>query len=204
MHSGDSACVIPSISLGEGTLEQVRKQTKQLALGLGVRGLMNVQFAYQNYQLYVLEVNPRGSRTVPFVSKATGVPMAQLATRVILGERLADLGAGAPRARARQRQGGRAALRPLPGLRHAARPGDEVDRRGDGHRRRLPGGLRQGPGRRRRAAAARGQRLPLGLRQRQVGGDDPGGSGSTSSASRSTPRGARPRRSRAWASPSAS
>ena len=92
VHSGDSACVIPSISLGEGTLEQVRKQTKQLALGLGVRGLINVQFAYQNYQLYVLEVNPRGSRTVPFVSKATGVPMAQLATRVILGELLADLG----------------------------------------------------------------------------------------------------------------
>ena len=92
VHSGDSACVIPSISLGEGTLEQVRKQTKQLALGLGVLGLINVQFAYQNYQLYVLEVNPRGSRTVPFVSKATGVPMAQLATRVILGESLADLG----------------------------------------------------------------------------------------------------------------
>ncbi|MFA4965097.1 MAG: carbamoyl-phosphate synthase large subunit [Thermoleophilia bacterium] len=92
VHSGDSACVIPSISLGEGTLEQVRKQTRQLALGLGVRGLINVQFAYQNYQLFVLEVNPRGSRTVPFVSKATGVPLAPLATRVILGERLADFG----------------------------------------------------------------------------------------------------------------
>jgi len=91
VHSGDSACVIPSISLGEGTLEQVRKQTKLLAVGLGVRGLINVQFAYQSYQLYVLEVNPRGSRTVPFVSKATGVPLARLATRVILGESLADL-----------------------------------------------------------------------------------------------------------------
>jgi len=91
VHSGDSACVIPSISLGEGTLEQVRKQTRRLALGLGVRGLINVQFAFQNYQLYVLEVNPRGSRTVPFVSKATGIAMAQLATRVILGEKLADL-----------------------------------------------------------------------------------------------------------------
>jgi len=91
VHSGDSACVIPSISLGEGTLELVRRQTKQLALGLGVRGLINVQFAYQNYQLYVLEVNPRGSRTVPFVSKATGVPMAKIATRVILGESLAAL-----------------------------------------------------------------------------------------------------------------
>ena len=75
VHSGDSACVIPSISLGEGTLEQVRKQTRQLALALGVRGLLNVQFAYGRYQLYVLEVNPRGSRTVPFVSKATGVPL---------------------------------------------------------------------------------------------------------------------------------
>ena len=61
VHSGDSACVIPSISLGEGTLEQVRKQTRALAMGLGVRGLINVQFAYQSYQLYVLEVNPRGS-----------------------------------------------------------------------------------------------------------------------------------------------
>ncbi len=90
VHSGDSACVIPSISLGEGTLEQVRRQTRQLALALGVRGLINVQFAYQNYQLYVLEVNPRGSRTVPFVSKATGVPLARYATRVILGEKLAS------------------------------------------------------------------------------------------------------------------
>ncbi len=91
VHSGDSACVIPSISLGEGTLEQVRKQTRQLALALGVRGLLNVQFAFGSYQLYVLEVNPRGSRTVPFVSKATGIPMARLATRVILGDKLATL-----------------------------------------------------------------------------------------------------------------
>ena len=90
VHSGDSACVIPSLSLGEGTLEQVRRQTRQLALGLGVKGLINVQFAFQNYRLYVLEVNPRGSRTVPFVSKATGVQLAKLATRVILGERLRD------------------------------------------------------------------------------------------------------------------
>ena len=128
VHSGDSACVIPSISLGEGTLEQVRKQTKALAIGLGVHGLINVQFAFQNYQLYVLEVNPRGSRTVPFVSKATGIPMAQIATRVILGERLAGTGPGAPRAGVRQRQGGGAAVQPLPRHGHAARPGDEVDR----------------------------------------------------------------------------
>ena len=85
------AC-IPSISLGEGTLEQVRRQTAALARALGVRGLMNVQFAYQNYELYVLEVNPRASRTVPFVSKATGVQLAKLATRVILGAPLRELG----------------------------------------------------------------------------------------------------------------
>ena len=91
VHSGDSACVIPSISLGEGTLEQVRRQTTQLALALGVKGLINVQFAYQNYQLYVLEVNPRASRTVPFVSKATGVSLAKVATEVALGRRLADM-----------------------------------------------------------------------------------------------------------------
>src|SRR5664280_1698961 len=85
VHSGDSACVIPSLSLGEGSLEQVRSQTRRLALGLGVKGLMNAQFAYQNYELFVLEVNPRASRTVPFVGKATGVQLAKLATRVILG-----------------------------------------------------------------------------------------------------------------------
>jgi carbamoyl-phosphate synthase large subunit len=91
VHSGDSACVIPSISLGEGTLEQVRRWTTRLALALGVRGLMNLQFAYQSYDLYVLEVNPRASRTVPFVSKATGVQLGKIATRVVLGERLADM-----------------------------------------------------------------------------------------------------------------
>ena len=80
VHSGDSSCVLPSISLGEGTLEQVRRQTRALARALGVKGLMNVQFAYQSYELYVLEVNPRASRMVPSVSKATGVQLAKLAT----------------------------------------------------------------------------------------------------------------------------
>jgi carbamoyl-phosphate synthase large subunit len=84
--------VIPSLSLGEGALEQVRRQTRRLARGLGVKGLMNAQFAYQNYKLYVLEVNPRASRTVPFVGKATGVQLAKLATRVILGESVSSFG----------------------------------------------------------------------------------------------------------------
>jgi len=91
VHSGDSACVIPSISLGEGTLEEVRRWVRRLALALGVRGLMNAQLAYRNYELYVLEVNPRASRTVPYVSKATGVQLAKVATRVVLGQRLADI-----------------------------------------------------------------------------------------------------------------
>jgi carbamoyl-phosphate synthase large subunit len=91
VHSGDSSCVLPSLSLGEGTLDQVRRQTTTLARALGVKGLMNVQFAVQNYRLYVLEVNPRASRTVPFASKATGVQLAKLATRVALGASLADL-----------------------------------------------------------------------------------------------------------------
>ena len=108
-------------------------------------GLMNVQFAYQSYQLYVLEVNPRGSRTVPFVSKATGVPLAQLATRVILGEKLAR--PGPPQRRVPEHVSVKEAVlpvQPLPRHRHAARPRDEVHRRGHGHRRDLPGGVRQG------------------------------------------------------------
>jgi carbamoyl-phosphate synthase large subunit len=91
VHSGDSSCVLPSISLGEGVLEQVRAQTAALARALEVRGLMNVQFAYREYELFVLEVNPRASRTVPFASKATGVQLAKLATRVALGASLRDL-----------------------------------------------------------------------------------------------------------------
>ena len=201
VHSGDSACVIPSLSLGEGTLEQVRRQTRQLALALGVKGLMNVQFAYQNYRLYVLEVNPRASRTVPFVSKATGVQLAKLATRVILGERLRDF--DLPERLVPEYVSVKEAVLPFdrfPGTRHAPRARDEVDRRGDGHRRRLPDGVRQGAGGGAGAAAARGQRLPLGLRQRQVGGDDPRPAPAHARASRSSPRAARRRPCRASAS----
>ena len=101
----------------------------------------------------MIEANPRASRTVPFVSKAIGVPLAKVACRLMLGERLADMDlAAAPHPRARVGEGGRAAVRPLPARRRAARPGDEVDRRGDGRRRRLPGRVRQGAGRRRRAS----------------------------------------------------
>ncbi|HEV8151899.1 MAG TPA: carbamoyl-phosphate synthase large subunit, partial [Solirubrobacteraceae bacterium] len=91
IHSGDSACVLPPHSLGHGMLDQIREQTRGIALGLGVVGLLNVQFAVHGGGLYVIEANPRASRTVPFVSKAVGVPLAKMACRIMLGERLADL-----------------------------------------------------------------------------------------------------------------
>src|SRR5665648_1192160 len=92
IHSGDSACCIPPFSLGLETIDRIRAHARALALELGVRGLMNVQFAVKDENVYVLEVNPRASRTVPFVSKATGVPLAKVAARVMAGERLATMG----------------------------------------------------------------------------------------------------------------
>jgi len=91
VHSGDSACVLPPYLLSGGVLEEMRELTRKFALELGVVGLMNVQYAIRDGLVYVLEVNPRASRTVPFVSKATGVPLARLAARVMAGERVADL-----------------------------------------------------------------------------------------------------------------
>ncbi|MBN2123460.1 MAG: ATP-grasp domain-containing protein, partial [Deltaproteobacteria bacterium] len=92
IHSGDSACVLPPISLKPDVIEQIKVQTRALAGELKVVGLMNIQFAVKEGKIYILEVNPRASRTVPFVSKATGVPLARLATKVIMGERLKDIG----------------------------------------------------------------------------------------------------------------
>jgi carbamoyl-phosphate synthase large subunit len=91
IHSGDSACVLPPHTLGKMWIQEIERQTKALARELGVVGLMNIQFALKDDQIYILEVNPRASRTSPFVSKATGVPLAKVATRVMMGEKLADL-----------------------------------------------------------------------------------------------------------------
>jgi carbamoyl-phosphate synthase large subunit len=91
VHSGDSACVLPPHSLGEEMLEQIRAATRDIALGVGVVGLINAQYAIHEGRLYVIEANPRASRTVPFVSKAVGLPLAKLACRIMLGERIADL-----------------------------------------------------------------------------------------------------------------
>jgi carbamoyl-phosphate synthase large subunit len=92
VHSGDSACALPPYSLGDDQIATIKRQTRALALELGVIGLLNIQFAIKNETVYVLEVNPRASRTVPFVSKAIGVPLAKHATKIMLGRTLADLG----------------------------------------------------------------------------------------------------------------
>jgi len=92
VHSGDSACCLPPHSISDAAVAEVRRQTGALGLALNVKGLMNIQFALQGTDLYVLEVNPRASRTVPFVSKATGVPLAKIAARIMSGQSLDDLG----------------------------------------------------------------------------------------------------------------
>ena len=91
IHSGDSACSIPPYTLSEDVVATIRKHTRALALRLGVCGLMNVQFAVKDQLVYVIEVNPRASRTVPFVSKATGVPLAKVAALVMAGQKLAEM-----------------------------------------------------------------------------------------------------------------
>lgn len=91
IHSGDSACCIPPFSLAQDIVDQIKDHARALALRLGVYGLMNVQFAVKDAAIYVIEVNPRASRTIPFVSKATGVPLAKIAARVMAGEKLADM-----------------------------------------------------------------------------------------------------------------
>ena len=92
IHSGDSACCTPPFALSEALVSQLRSIARRLALRLGVVGLLNIQFAIKDTVIYVIEANPRASRTVPFVSKATGVPLAKVAARIMAGEKLADLG----------------------------------------------------------------------------------------------------------------
>jgi carbamoyl-phosphate synthase large subunit len=91
IHSGDSCCTLPPVTLGRTVLAEVRRSTAAIAHGVGVRGLLNVQYALHGETLYVLEANPRASRTVPFVSKATAVPLAKAAARIMLGATIAEL-----------------------------------------------------------------------------------------------------------------
>src|SRR5262249_40513524 len=92
VHSGDSACSIPVFSLDPTTVERVRDFAKKLAIEFNVRGLLNAQFAVQDRRIFLLEVNPRASRTVPFVAKAVGRPIVRYATQIMLGQTLKDLG----------------------------------------------------------------------------------------------------------------
>ncbi len=91
VHSGDSTCFLPPVSLSDEVLDTVRQHTADIARALGVKGLLNIQYAVKDGKVHVLEANPRASRTVPYVSKAVGIPLAKIATRVMLGERLADM-----------------------------------------------------------------------------------------------------------------
>jgi len=91
IHSGDSSCVLPSVDLSYDVLKTIREYTRKLALALSVRGLVNIQFAIQHGKVYVIEVNPRASRTVPYVSKATGIPLAKVASRIMVGRKLKEL-----------------------------------------------------------------------------------------------------------------
>ena len=167
IHSGDSACALPPHSLDAKTIAELERQTRDLALALNVGGLMNVQYAIKDGEIYVLEVNPRASRTVPFVAKVIGLPVAKIAARIMAGEKLASLRAQADPHHAPGGEGGGVPLRPLPRRRHRARPGDEIDRRGDGHRRLVRDRLRQEPDRRRHQPAAHGNRVRFGPGRRQ-------------------------------------
>ena len=190
IHSGDSACALPPITIGRGDIAQIRAATEAIAAGVGVRGLLNVQYALAGGVLYVLEANPRASRTVPFVSKATAVPLAKAASRIMLGSTIAALraegmlqaygdGGEHPAGRAGGGEGGGAAVRPVPrpgraGRRHRARPGDALDRRGDGDRRGVRHRVREGPGRGVRVAAGEGAGVRVGGQPGQAVDDIPG------------------------------
>ena len=91
IHSGDSSCVLPAVDLAAEVLDTIREYTRRLAMALSVRGLVNIQFAIQRGKVFVIEVNPRASRTVPYVSKATGIPLAKIASRIMVGRKLKEL-----------------------------------------------------------------------------------------------------------------
>ena len=134
VHSGDYACALPPHSLDAPMIAELERQTRDLALALNVGGLMNVQYAIKDRDIYVLEVNPRASRTVPFVAKVIGLPVAKIASRIMAGESLASFNLTAAAVRPYRRQGSGLPVCPLPGCGYRARPGDEIHRRGHGYR----------------------------------------------------------------------
>ena len=184
VHSGDSACAIPPQTLPAWVVEVIEAYTAAIAERLDVRGLINVQFAVAGTTVYVIEANPRASRTVPFVAKATGVPLAKVASRVMLGATLAELRTEGSARRAGRRprrgEGGGDAVQPLPRGRLGARARDALDRRGDGDRHDVRPCVLQGrAGSRHRPADGRHGVL-VARRLRQAGG--PGGGAATQGA----------------------
>ena len=171
IHSGDSACVIPTFSLSIKVLDEISSATKAMAGELKVRGLMNVQFAVKDEDVYVLEVNPRASRTVPFVSKTIGVPLAKLAAKVMVGKTLRELGFTSEIAP--KHFSVKEAVFPFlryQGIDISLGPGNEIDRRSHGHRCRSWFGLCQiADGR--AAAFAKGRKC-FCERERQRQGSD--------------------------------
>ena len=162
IHSGDSACSLPAHSLASSIIVRIEKQTRDLALALNVVGLMNVQYAVKGRDIYILEVNPRASRTVPFVAKVIGKPIAGIAARIMNGEPLASFGL-------KSQKLGHVAVKEavfpfarFPGVDTDPGARDALDRRGDGHRPRLRHGVRQEPARRRQQAAAQGVGVRVG------------------------------------------
>ncbi len=169
IHSGDSACVLPPYIIAEADLETMREHALALARALGVVGLINVQFAIKDNTVYVLEVNPRASRTIPFISKAIGVPLASLAARLMLGEKLADLGLHrGDHSAVRIRERGRVPVQQVQGVRSHSRARNAVHRRGHGDLRELRERVRQGAARGRQRTPAQGRAADHGERPRQA------------------------------------
>ena len=146
IHSGDSACVIPPISIPPKHIDTIYQYNRKIAIELKVVGLMNIQYAIHKDTVYILEANPRASRTVPLVSKVCNIPMARIATQIMLGKKLSELGLGRKSIPALRRQGGRVPLQHVPRGRSAAGARDALHRRGAGHGRFVRPGVLQGPG----------------------------------------------------------
>ena len=168
IHSGDSACSLPPRSLDAETIRKLEEETRKLALALEVGGLMNVQYALKDGQIYILEVNPRASRTVPFVAKVIGEPIAKIASRVMAGEKLASFGLKTKPLNSCRREGGGVSVRAVPRRRYGARARNALDRRGDGHRPQLRQGFRQEPARRGRQPAEGRGGVRIAARRRQA------------------------------------
>ena len=169
IHSGDSGCSLPPFSLSAEMQKTLSDQVRQMAQALQVNGIMNTQFAIQNGVIYVLEVNPRASRTIPFVSKAIGQPLAKIAAKAMAGITLQGAGVhDAGQAAVLLGQGIGVPVHQVPGRRSDPRARDEVDGRGHGHGPHVRRGLREGAVRVGRRAAAARARVHQRARSRQA------------------------------------